>query len=257
MNTHDLLIAKKQHLAGLLEAMRHSLLLSGEQADSFIKVLVQVEKNGVVESIEDWQVARMARNLAAHDYETDYNQVAQHFNALHTIKPSLYRMAYRLVQYAQQELDTHPASADFSSEFAAITLPPEPRSPPNPKNMTMQAISITGLGCVGPPLAVEFGKYRPVLAHEGRAGMATPDYYAGVRPDLIPFVVDRNPTKQGKYMPGNRISFVDEMHLRAERRDYMVILPWNLRGKVMAQLDYVREWGGKFVTAIPELRIAS
>lgn len=111
--------AKLQDTIGA--AMRHSLLLAGEPAHSFIKVLAQFEKAGVVASIEDWQVLRLARNLAAHDYETDYGQVAQHFNALHTIKPKLYQMADRMVQYARQELGIQPASTDFSGEFATIT----------------------------------------------------------------------------------------------------------------------------------------
>jgi len=102
-------------------AMRHSLQLSGEQADSFIKVLAIFEKNGVVLSIEDWQVARAARNLAAYDYQIDYKEVAQHFNALHAIKPALCQTGSRFVQYAEQELSIAPASADFASEFAAIT----------------------------------------------------------------------------------------------------------------------------------------
>jgi len=102
-------------------AMRHSLQLSGEQADSFIKVLAVFEKIGVIGSIENWQVARAARNLAAHDYEIEYSEVAQHFNALHMLKPDLYKTAGRFVRYAQQELGIEPASADFSSEFASIS----------------------------------------------------------------------------------------------------------------------------------------
>ena len=81
--------------------------------------------------------------------------------------------------------------------------------------------------------------------------------YAGVRPDLLPWVIDRNPAKQGKYLPGSRIPIVGETRLREERPDYVVILPWNLRDEVMAQLDYIREWGGQFVTAVPVLRVAS
>lgn len=79
--------------------------------------------------------------------------------------------------------------------------------------------------------------------------------YAGVRPDLITFVVDRNPAKQGKFMPGSRIPIVPEEHLRHERPDFVVILPWNLRDELTQQLSYVRTWGGKFVIAIPELEI--
>lgn len=77
--------------------------------------------------------------------------------------------------------------------------------------------------------------------------------YAGVRPDLIPFVVDRNPAKQGKYLPGSRIPIVDETRLSETRPDYVLILPWNLKAEVMAQLDYIRAWGGRFVTAVPRL----
>lgn len=77
--------------------------------------------------------------------------------------------------------------------------------------------------------------------------------YAGVRPDLVQFVVDRSPSKVGKYMPGSRIPIVEERRLRESKPDYVLILPWNLRDEVLAQLDYVREWGGQFVTAVPEL----
>jgi len=79
--------------------------------------------------------------------------------------------------------------------------------------------------------------------------------FAGVRGDLIDFVVDRNPHKQDKFMPGSRIPIVAEQHLRDAKPDYVVILPWNLRAELAEQLAYVREWGGKFVIAVPELLV--
>lgn len=79
--------------------------------------------------------------------------------------------------------------------------------------------------------------------------------YAGVRPSLLPWVVDRNPAKQGQYMPGSRIPIVDEAHLKRERPDYVVILPWNLKAEVSNQLAYIRSWGGQFVCAVPEIEI--
>ena len=81
--------------------------------------------------------------------------------------------------------------------------------------------------------------------------------YAGIRPDLIAYVVDRNPAKQNKFMPGSRIPIVDEAHLQADKPDFVVILPWNLKTEVMAQLAYIRDWGGQFVTAVPELRVSA
>jgi predicted TPR repeat methyltransferase len=79
--------------------------------------------------------------------------------------------------------------------------------------------------------------------------------FAGVRGDLLPWVVDRNPAKQGKYLPGSRIPVVAEDRLRSEKPDYILILPWNLRDEVKAQLAYVREWGAQFVVAIPGLQV--
>jgi SAM-dependent methyltransferase len=79
--------------------------------------------------------------------------------------------------------------------------------------------------------------------------------YSGVRSDLVSWVVDRNPAKQGKYLPGSHIPIVDESRIRTEKPRYILILPWNLGREVMDQLHYVRDWGGKFVTAVPELVI--
>ncbi|MGA7951632.1 MAG: class I SAM-dependent methyltransferase [Thiobacillaceae bacterium] len=79
--------------------------------------------------------------------------------------------------------------------------------------------------------------------------------YAGVRSDLIAFVVDRNPSKQGKYLPGSRIPIVEESRLRQEQPDYVVIFPWNLKAEIIKQLDYIRTWGGQFVTAVPNLDV--
>jgi SAM-dependent methyltransferase len=79
--------------------------------------------------------------------------------------------------------------------------------------------------------------------------------YAGVRRDLISYVVDRNPAKQGKYLPGSRIPIVSEERIRQERPEYVVILPWNISSEVTDDLDYIRDWDGKFVTAIPEMKV--
>jgi SAM-dependent methyltransferase len=79
--------------------------------------------------------------------------------------------------------------------------------------------------------------------------------FAGVRPDLLPYVVDRNPAKQGRFLPGSRIPVVAEPRLEIDRPDYILILPWNLRDEVIQQLAYARDWGAKFVTAIPGLSV--
>lgn len=82
--------------------------------------------------------------------------------------------------------------------------------------------------------------------------------FAGVRPDLLAYVVDLNPAKQDKYLPGSHIPIVAEATLREDKPEYILILPWNLKTEVSAQLDYARrEWHAKLVTAIPSLSIES
>jgi 2-polyprenyl-3-methyl-5-hydroxy-6-metoxy-1,4-benzoquinol methylase len=98
---------------------------------------------------------------------------------------------------------------------------------------------------------------KTVVAYGAAAKGNTLMNYAGLRPDLISFVVDRNPAKQGKYMPGSRIPIVSEDRLQGVKPDFVVILPWNLKTEIIEQLNYIRSWGGQFVTAVPELRIES
>lgn len=78
--------------------------------------------------------------------------------------------------------------------------------------------------------------------------------FGGIKPDLISFVVDRNPAKQDQHLPGSRIPVVDEARLKAEKPDRVVILPWNIETEIRTQLSYITGWGGKFVTAVPRLR---
>jgi predicted TPR repeat methyltransferase len=79
--------------------------------------------------------------------------------------------------------------------------------------------------------------------------------FAGVCPDLLPYVVDRSPGKVGKFMPGSRIPIVSEDQLRQQRPDRILILPWNIADEVRKQLAYTRDWGASLVVAVPELRI--
>jgi len=101
---------------------------------------------------------------------------------------------------------------------------------------------------------IEAKKHSKTVAAYGAAAKGnTLMNYAGIRPDLVLFVVDRNPAKQGKCLPGSRIPIVDETHLQMVKPDYVVLLPWNLRDEIIEQLAYIRQWGGKFVTAVPRM----
>jgi SAM-dependent methyltransferase len=78
--------------------------------------------------------------------------------------------------------------------------------------------------------------------------------YCGIRSDRVAFVADKSPAKQNKLLPGSRIEVRAPEAIGAARPDYVLILPWNLRDEIETQLADVREWGARFVTAIPEMR---
>ncbi|PMY43359.1 MULTISPECIES: class I SAM-dependent methyltransferase [Pseudomonas] len=79
--------------------------------------------------------------------------------------------------------------------------------------------------------------------------------YAGIKPDLLAWVADASPHKQGKFLPGSRIPVVAPERIDSERPDYVLVLPWNLLSEVSEQLAHVRQWGGRFVIAVPELKL--
>ena len=96
---------------------------------------------------------------------------------------------------------------------------------------------------------------KKVVAYGAAAKGNTLLNYAGIRPDLLSYVVDKSPSKQGKYMPGSRIPIYTEQFLKDDKPDYVLILPWNLKSEVIKQLSYIKESGGKFVVAVPQLEI--
>ena len=81
--------------------------------------------------------------------------------------------------------------------------------------------------------------------------------YCSIRTDFIDYTVDRNPHKHGKFLPGTRIPIYPPDQIRRTRPDYLLILPWNLKQEIMQQNAFIRDWGGKFVVPIPEVKVYS
>jgi SAM-dependent methyltransferase len=79
--------------------------------------------------------------------------------------------------------------------------------------------------------------------------------HCGIREDLLEYTVDRSPHKQGMFLPGTHIPIHEPERIAADRPDYVLVLPWNLRTEISAQLSYVRDWGGKLVYPIPALDV--
>ena len=84
---------------------------------------------------------------------------------------------------------------------------------------------------------------------------ATLLHYCGIGKDLIEYTVDRSPYKQGRFLPGNHIPIFHPDRIRETKPDYIVILPWNLKEEIKQQLQFIREWGGRFVVPIPKVTV--
>ena len=98
-------------------------------------------------------------------------------------------------------------------------------------------------------------KGESIIAYGAAAKGNTLMNFSGIHSDLISCVVDKNPNKSGKFMPGSRIPIVDESIIKEKKPEYVMILPWNLKDEVEGQLSYIRDWKGRFVVAVPELQV--
>lgn len=96
---------------------------------------------------------------------------------------------------------------------------------------------------------------KKVVAYGAAAKGNTLLNFCGIKKDLIEFVVDASPHKQGKLLPGSHVPVVKEESLRTAKPDFVLILPWNIKDEILEQLSYVRTWSGKFAVAIPEFKV--
>jgi SAM-dependent methyltransferase len=96
---------------------------------------------------------------------------------------------------------------------------------------------------------------KSVAAYGAAAKGNTLFNYAGVKPDLVPFVCDAAPSKQGKYLPGSHIPVLAPSALQERRPDWVLVLPWNIINEVTEQQRHIRNWGGRFVVAVPRLKL--
>jgi len=110
--------AKLQDILG--SAMRQSMILSGAPEESFLRILAFYEKQGVIASVDDWIACRALRNLATHEYATDYDRIAQHFNELRHFIPGLLQGSARFIDYCASELGATPDDETFSEEFTEV-----------------------------------------------------------------------------------------------------------------------------------------
>jgi hypothetical protein len=79
--------------------------------------------------------------------------------------------------------------------------------------------------------------------------------FCGIQKDFLDYTVDRNPYKQGRFLPGSHIPIYSPDKIKESKPNYILILPWNLKEEIVEQLSYIRSWGGKFIVPIPQVEI--
>lgn len=202
--------------------------------------------------------------VAKHQFDTVYHEHFSYFS-FHTVRQIFSAHGLRL--WNVEQLSTHGGSLRI---WAAHERSQHAEAPAVTELLAIEARAgmLDGIyyhGFQAEANAIK-NKCLSFLLEQQRAGRKVAGYgaaakgntllnYAGVRPDLLPYVVDASPHKQGHWLPGSRIPVVAESRLREDRPDFVLILPWNLREEITAQLNYIREWGGQFVVAVPQLAI--
>ena len=259
------------------QATATDLVQRGEAADLLIanNVLAQVhELNDFVAGMKlllrprgviTVEVPHLMRLVEQNQFDTIYHE---HFSYFSLFAIEQIFAAHGLTVYDVDELETHGGSLRI---FACHTE--DPFRPVTPRVDGMRARE-RAAGLSGLAYYTQFGervretkrKLLEFLIAAKRAGKTVAAYgapgkgntllnYCGIRTDFIDYAVDRNPYKHGKYLPGTHIPVYPPERIRETHPDYVLILPWNLKEEIMAQLAYVRDWGGQFVLPIPEVQV--
>ncbi|MGH8900396.1 MAG: methyltransferase domain-containing protein [Egibacteraceae bacterium] len=257
--------------------LARQLVAEGRRADLLIgnNVLAQVpDLNDFVEGmrivlapggVATLEFPHLARLFAGNQFDTIYHE---HFSYFSLIAAQRIFAAHGLVVFDVEELDTHGGSLRLYLRHAR-----DHAKPVLPSVDTLLAQEIAA-GFDRLDVYLEFGpkvehvkrKLLTFLIGEKERGRHTAGYgapgkgntllnYCGIRTDLLDYTVDRNPYKQGRFLPGTHIPIFDPSRLAETKPHSILILPWNLRDEIAEQLAYARSWGAQLVVTIPEVQV--
>ncbi len=211
------------------------------------------------------EVPHLLRLVEDNQFDTIYHEHFQYFSCLTAQKVFA---AHGLELFDVEELKSHGGSLRYFAQRASTgTWPMSPRV----RELTdrERALGFDTLeGHLGFTAKVEETKWSLLefliaKRREGKriAGYGAPGKgntllnYCGIRTDLLEYTVDRNPYKHGRFLPGTHIPIHAPEKLAEDRPDYILILPWNLKEEIVAQLEYAREWGAQFIVPIPQVEV--
>ena len=259
-------------------ALAESMVASGRQADLMIanNVLAHVpDINDFVagftrllksDGVATFEFPHLLQLVHQNQFDTIYHE---HFSYLSLTAVQTIFTANGLTIFDVQELETHGGSLRVFAQRSDTTIRPVSHAVnellEREKNVGVNTIDFyLGFQAKAEKVKDDFLEFLLTAKREGRKVVAygaaakgnTLLNFAGVRSDLIEFVVDRNPAKQGKFLPGSRIPIVAEECLETTKPTDIVILPWNLAGEIANQLSHAGAWNSKYITAVRSLAIS-
>jgi SAM-dependent methyltransferase len=240
----------------------NNVLAQVPDLNDFVGGITIVLKPGGVATLE---FPHLMRLMEENQYDTIYHE---HFSYFSLMSVEEIFAAHGLVLFDVDEIPTHGGSIRIYLRHAEDSSKPVSPAVVNLRNREL------GAGLNRMETYAAFAKQvieskRALLEllirlrREGKrvAGYGAPGKgntllnYCGIRTDFLEFTVDRNSYKQGRFLPGTHIPIHPVEHIRQRRPDYILILPWNLRDEIVAQLAYARDWGARFIVPIPTARV--
>jgi SAM-dependent methyltransferase len=259
------------------EKMAGELASQGKMADLVIGNNVLAQVPGLNDFVRGMKILlkpggiitmefpHLVRLMAENQFDTIYHEHFSYFSFLAVEKVFA---AHGLTLFDVDEIPTHGGSLRIYARHAEdTTRPVEPRV--NELRRREQAAGLTEMrtySAFAERVRETKRKLLEFLIQVKREGKTVCGYgapgkgntllnYCGIRTDFLDYTVDRNPYKQGKFTPGTHIPILAPERIAETRPDYLFILPWNFKDEIMEQMSYIRDWGGKFIVPIPEVRV--
>ena len=256
--------------------LANELAAEGRCADLLIgnNVLAQVpDLNDFVEGLRillkpkgvlTLEFPHLLRLIERNEFDTIYHEHFSYFSMLTTVRVL---KAHGLKPFDVEELSTHGGSLrvyacheedhthHVEPSVSALIIEEKSAGLDSPEGYRsfVRRVRDTKLALVDFLLAAA-REGKSVVGYGAPGKSATLLHYCGIGKDLIEYTVDRNRYKQGRFLPGSHIPIYHPDRIRQSKPDYVLILPWNLKDEIMQQLQFIREWGGRFVVPIPEVK---
>ena len=258
-------------------AAAHALVAEGKRADLLAanNVLAQVPDlddfvGGLAivlapDGVITVEFPHLMKLVDENQFDTIYHE---HYSYFSLLSAERVFAAHGLALFDVEELPTHGGSLRLYVHHAACTTHPASArlAELRERESTAGVATLPYYASFGEQVRETKRKLLDFLIGARRAGKRVAGYgapgkgntllnYCGIRTDFLEYTVDRNPYKHGKFLPGTHIPIFPPERIAETKPDYVLILPWNLRGEIIAQLSYIRDWGGQFVVPIPEATV--